>query len=124
MVQRRKRIARSQRDELHAKGDEQRFGTDHQCIDPLFDKRREGRVDFSICAGGDNFDLPPDRGGRRVQFRDKGIGSKGIVGIDKHAKSRGARHQLVQEPESFWPKLDANVADPGRVAADASGKIL
>jgi hypothetical protein len=30
----------------------------------------------------------------------------------------------VQEPESFWPKLDANVADPGRVAADASGKIL
>ena len=36
MVQRGKRMARRQRDELHATADEQRVGTDQECIGPLF----------------------------------------------------------------------------------------
>ena len=106
-----------QRDELHAPGDEQRVGTDQECIGPLFHKRRKGRIDVAICAGGDDFDLPPDRRSRRLQFRDKGLGNKRIVGIDERGKARGSRQQLTQQREPLGPKLGANVTDSGGVSA-------
>ena len=52
-------MARRQRDQLHAAGDEQCFGTDEECIGPLFHKRRKGHIDVAIRAGVDDFDLPP-----------------------------------------------------------------
>lgn len=47
----------------------------------------------------------------------KGRRDKRIVGIDERSKACGSRQQLVQEPEPFRTKLDANVDDPGGVAA-------
>jgi hypothetical protein len=38
----------------------QRVRADQECIGPLFNKRRKGRVDVNIFAGGNDFDLPPN----------------------------------------------------------------
>ena len=81
-------MARRKRDKLHAARDKQRLGTDQKCIGPLFNKRRKGRIDVGICTGGDDFDLPPDRRSRRLQFRDKRLGDARIAGIDEHGKAR------------------------------------
>ena len=59
----------------------------------------------------------PKGGGCRPHFPDEGVADEGVIGIDERGKARGSRQQLVQQPEPFARKLDADVAYSGRVAA-------
>ena len=79
--------------------------------------RRVTNSASGLCPCGDDFDLSPDGRSRCLHFRDKGLGNRGVVGIDEHAKARCGRQQLVEQPKPLCPDVHAEVIDPGGVAA-------
>ena len=51
-INRGQRVAHRQHGELDATADEQRVGTNQECVGPILHKARKGRIDLAIGAGG------------------------------------------------------------------------
>src|SRR5262249_43381829 len=102
--------------ELYATVVEERAGTYQQRINRLLGKSHKGHTNVTAGAGLKDFDLLPDRQGRSLHVRDKGL-CDGKVGIDQQANAHGCRLQLMQQPKLLCPKLSKNKRDTGDIAA-------
>jgi hypothetical protein len=87
-------MVRRQRDELHATVDEQNVGRNQECVSSLLYKALKGRVDLTIGAGVEDFDLLVDGGSCRLHLSGPGLARRSVR-IDEHGKARGARQQLM-----------------------------
>src|SRR5262245_66681732 len=94
--------------ELDATGLEKRAGTDRKSADLLLGDTGKGGLNVVTGADGEDFDLPPDRGSRRSQVCDLGVGIE-VVHINERGKPRCSRQQLVQEPNTLDSKLQTHV---------------
>src|SRR3954469_15651009 len=103
MVQCRKRMARRQRDQLHATGDKQRLGTDQKGISLLFQQCRKGHIDFAIRAGVDDFDLPPMAEAAACNSVTKGLVINGLSGLTSTAKRATPGSSSCNSASRFAP---------------------
>src|SRR5262249_49911815 len=115
-IDRRYRVARSQREKLYATANEQRIWDDQKCSNSLLDKGRKGRVEVTSGAYGEEFDLPPS-GLSVCEGAPRCRRSSRITWIEEHGEARGCWQQLVQEREPLGRKLHVHRDDTGHVAA-------
>src|SRR5262245_14534467 len=95
-------MARRQRREFYQTPEEQCPWGDHQCFSSLLHEAGKSRIDFVAGGGFDGFDLPPFRRSHRLYvFRDGSLIR--IVWIDEQGKARGARQQVMKQPEPLCP---------------------
>src|SRR5215470_11219898 len=102
--------------ELDATRLEKRAGTDRKSADLLLGETGKGGLDVGAGADGEDFDLPPDRGSRRSQVCDLGVGIE-VVHINERGKPRGSRQQLMQEPKPLGRKFQTHAGEAREVAA-------
>src|SRR5262249_40576713 len=76
-------------DQLHTTGVEQWIGADNKCIGALLHQADKGCIDLTRGAGGENLDLQPAGGVRRLRTSWQRLGIA-IVRVDQRGKSHGA----------------------------------
>jgi hypothetical protein len=105
-------MIRSQGGELHPMMHKRNIGINEEAIDPLLRHARKGRVDLATTAGNKDVEWPPDRGGRRLQFRPHRPRQC------QEAKAfRSLSEHLVQKPEPLPTQLSVHRANTGGVSA-------
>jgi len=85
---------------LDTTGNEQRVGTDHECVGPLLYDGRKGRIDVAIGGGSEDLDLPRDSGSNRLRVFGHDLGIRSFR-IDEDGKASSCRQQFVQEPRNY-----------------------
>src|SRR5262249_12989169 len=102
--------------ELDATGLEKHAGTDRKSADLFLGETGKGGLDVVAPADGEDFKRPPDRGSRRSQVYDLGVGIE-VVHINERCKPRGSRQQLMQEPKSLGRKFQTHPREAREVPA-------
>src|SRR2546430_6342120 len=108
-------MPRRQRSKLEPPAEEERVGSDHECIGTVADERREGGFDLAAVARPSHADLNADGGSRcrHLSGHDLGIA---VVGIDQKSDPRRARNKLAQYPKLLCPERAVELVHAGGVA--------
>src|SRR5262245_39412484 len=109
-------MAGGQRDELIAPIGEKRVAADHKGAGLLLDDGRENRVEITLGAGIQNFDLLSHSARGFLQLPRFGFGNW-IVRIYKYGDYGGFRDQVMEQFQSFRAQDRREEADPRGVAA-------
>jgi hypothetical protein len=103
-------------DDLGRTIEKERIDTNGKGIDALLPEGRECRIDLCDGTGVEDYDLPPDIGGRGPNIVQLSIDIRRIR-IDENADGRCVGSQLTQEPEPLRLQLGLKPAVAGEVAA-------
>src|SRR2546430_6967703 len=95
-------MPRRQRSKLEPPAEEERVGSDHECIGTVADERREGGFDLAAVARPSHADLNADGGSRcrHLSGHDLGIA---VVGIDQKSDPAALGTSSRNTPSCFAP---------------------
>ena len=96
-------MARCQSDNLQAPVNQDRVGGDHECVDFVTGKRREGGLDFKAVARANDFQLDTDRGGRSYQLFGEGPRLSPHSGSPAHQRERQQEEARAAGPAAWLP---------------------
>src|SRR6266516_3787680 len=93
---------------------EKRISTDHECIDPVLEERREGVIEIALRAGAPNFELQSGRGGccLHVLRLRRGIW---VIRIHEQPDRGNFGHEFAQQFQPLRPQLDGEKSRAGDV---------
>jgi hypothetical protein len=97
---------------------EERVGSDHQCVDFVAAKRREGGLDFKAVARTNNLQLDADHGGRPYQIFGEGFGCR-LIRIRQRTNASDSRKKLAQQAQPLGSQLAEEIVYAGNVAPRA-----
>ena len=109
-------MSRCQHRELNAPGIEEAVGADEQRVGALARERGESGLDLVAGAGIEDLNLQRESVRGRLHVLQRGLGARGIGGIEQDGDTRSAGYQLAQQLQPFGHDLADEEIDAGRVA--------